>query len=323
MQALQVTNLGSPPEFRQIKAQNPGENQMRIVIRACGLNFADHLMVAGTYQATPPVPFTLGMEVAGQVVAVGRGVTGFEPGDRVAVFAGSGGLASEGVFDAERAVKIPAAMSDADAAAFLIAYGTSHLALTRRARLNAGETLVVLGAAGGVGLTAVEIGAALGARVIAVARGAEKLAVAKRAGAAHMIDSETQDIRSSIKELGGADVVYDPVGGDQFTSALRACKPEARVISIGFASGQVPQVPANILLVKNIAVIGFYWGGYLAFAPDILRASLGDLFAMYDAGRLHPHISHQFPFARAPEALELLASRKSTGKIVVTMPAPI
>ncbi len=322
MQAFQVTTLGTSAQLRQIPAQKPGENQLEVVINACGLNFADLLMVKGSYQDTPEPPFTLGMEVSGRIASLGANVSDFEIGDRVAVFAGSGGLATRGVFEASRAVKLPDTMSDVQAAGFQIAYGTSHLALTRRARLRAGDTLVVLGAAGGVGLTAVEIGAALGARVIAVARGADKLGVAKNAGAEVLLDSDTADLKAEIRALGGADVVYDPVGGDALLSVLRACKPEARVLTIGFASGTVPQIPANILLVKNIDVIGFYWGGYMAFAPNILRQSMAELLALFAAGRLNPHISHKFPLAQAQDALDLLASRKATGKIVVTMPEP-
>jgi NADPH2:quinone reductase len=208
-------------------------------------------------------------------------------------------------------------MDDATAAGFMVAYGTSHLALTRRAHLQPNDTLLVLGAAGGVGLTAVEIGKAIGATVIAVARGADKLAIAKAAGADHIIDSSVEDVKTAVKALGGADVVYDPVGGEAFKAALGACNREARVIVIGFASGEVPQVPANIILVKNITVIGFYWGGYLKFNADALTESLAELMAWHAEGRLRPHVSHKVPLAQAGDALELLRSRKSTGKVVV------
>ncbi len=288
-------------------------------IRAAALNFADLLMVAGEYQDIPPLPVTLGLELAGIVEAVGEGVTGLEPGDRVAVFSGQGGLAESGVFPAGRAVKIPDAMSFEDAAAFQIAYGTSHLALTERARLAEGETLLVLGASGGVGLTAVELGARMGARVIAVARGAERLAVAERAGAHHLIDSAaTGDLAQALKALGGVDVVYDAVGGDAFRAALKATRPGGRLLLIGFASGAVPEIRANHLLVKNVDAIGFYWGGYLAFAPEKLRASLETLFDWYAAGGLRPQISHVLPLDRAAEGLELLRSRRATGKVVIT-----
>jgi NADPH2:quinone reductase len=190
--------------------------------------------------------------------------------------------------------------------------------LEHSARLQPGETLLVLGAAGGVGLTAVEIGKLMGARVIACARGADKLEVARKAGADHLIDASTEDIRSVCKALGGVDVVYDPVGGDQFRAAMRACNPEGRILSIGFASGEVPQIPANHLLVKNLSVIGFYWGGYLKFRPEVVTESLRTLFTWYEQGRIKPHVSHVLPLDRVGEALELLRSRRSTGKVVVT-----
>ncbi|MGD9866091.1 MAG: NADPH:quinone oxidoreductase family protein, partial [Pseudodonghicola sp.] len=296
----------------------PGPGQIRVAIRACGLNFADLLMQKGTYQDTPPVPFSLGMEVAGVVDALGPEVTGLVPGDRVAVYCGQGGLAEFGVFEAARAVKIPEEMPFDHAAAFVIAYGTSHMALDYRARLQPGETLLVTGAAGGVGLTAVEIGKLMGATVIAQARGADKLAAAQAAGADHLI-AEGEDLRARVLELGGADVVYDAVGGDLWKAAFRACNPEARLLPIGFASGEVPQIPANHLLVKNLTVIGFYIGGYLKFRPQALTDSLNTLIGWYLDGRLKPHVSHVLPLEQVAEGMELLRSRKSTGKIVITM----
>ena len=318
MRAFQVTAFDSPAGIVDLPAPRPGPGQVALRIGACGLNFADMLMAQGKYQDTPPPPFTLGMEVCGTVIAQGDGVTAPAIGTRVTVFGGQGGMAEVGVFPADLCRPVPDAMPDTVAAGFQVAYGTSHLALTRRARLQPGETLLVLGAAGGVGLTAVEIGKAMGARVIAVARGPEKLAVARAAGADHLIDSTTGELKAQLKALGGVDVVYDPVGGDAFKAALSACNREARVIVIGFASGEIPQIPANILLVKNITVIGFYWGGYLAFAPEALTESLAELMAWYTDGKLHPHISDVLPLDRAAEALDLMATRKSTGKVVVT-----
>ncbi len=317
MKALVVESFNSPPTQRDVIAPVPGPGQLGIAIKACALNFADLLMLGGTYQDTPALPFVPGMEIAGIVTSVGAQSLGFAPGDRVAAFCGNGGLAESAVVDAARCVHLPAAMGFDQAAAFQVAYGTSHLALTRRAQLQKGETLLVLGAAGGVGLTAVEIGKHLGATVIAVARGAQKLEVAAQAGADHLIDAEAPDLREQIKALGGADVVYDAVGGDLFMPALRACNPEARYLAIGFASGDIPQVPANILLVKNISVIGFYWGGYLGFAPHVLTENLAELFELWAQGHLAPHISHRFPLAEADQALSILRSRKSTGKVVV------
>ncbi len=318
MRAFQVSDFAVPAALSEVVAPKPQSGEVLLEIKACGLNFADLLMAKGTYQDTPKPPFTLGMEVCGTVIAQGPDVTTPKIGKRVAVFGGQGGLAEQGVFPAALCRAVPDAMPATVAAGFQVAYGTSHLALTRRAHLQAGETLLVLGAAGGVGLTAVEIGKALGATVIAVARGADKLAVAKAAGADHLIDSTTADIKTAVKALGGADVIYDPVGGDAFKAALGAANREARVLTIGFASGDVPQVPANIILVKNITVIGFYWGGYLKFNPTALTDSLGALMEMYVDGRLKPHVSHALPLEQAQDALDLLSSRKATGKVVVT-----
>ncbi len=320
MRAYLQESLGAEPNLQEIPRPDPGPGQLRLKIAACGLNFADLLMIEGRYQDTPETPFVLGMEVAGTIDAVGPDVTDFQPGERVAVFGGQGGLAEFGVFDAHRAVHLPDTMSFTEAAGFQIAYGTSHLALDHRARLQPGETLLVLGAAGGVGLTAVEIGKLMGATVIACARGPEKLEVARRAGADHLIDAREADLRAEVKALGGADVVYDAVGGEQFTAAFRACNPEARILTIGFASGEVPQIKANHLLVKNLTVMGLYWGGYLTFRPEALTGSLAQLFAWHGEGKLHPHVSHVLPLAQVAEGLELLRSRKSTGKVVIEIP---
>lgn len=319
MRAFRLHDFRLPPALDDIDAPCPGPGQLGIRIHAAALNFADLLMIEGRYQDIPPLPVTLGLELAGVVEDLGPEVTGFARGDRVAVYAGHGGLAEYGAFDAARAVVLPQGMPFEEAAAFQIAYGTSHLALAQRARLRAGETLVVLGASGGVGLTAVELGARMGARVIAVARGAEKLAVAKKAGATELIDSKTEtDLAGALKALGGVDVVYDAVGGDAFTAAMKATRPGGRILVIGFASGTVPEVKANHLLVKNIDLIGVYWGGYMAFAPEILTDSLATLFGWYAEGGLRPEISHVLPLDRAMEGLELLRSRRSTGKVVIT-----
>lgn len=319
MRAYHLPAKGAEPILTDLPRPTPGPGELCLRIAACGLNFADLLMIKGAYQDTPEPPFTLGMEVAGVVEALGPGTDGPAPGTRVAVFGGQGGLADYGCFPAARAVPLPDTMTFAEAAAFQVAYGTSHVALDHKARLQPGETLLVLGAAGGVGLTAVEIGKHMGARVIACARGADKLAVAQQAGADHLIDAATENIRDTCRALGGVDVVYDPVGGDQFTAAMRACNPEARILTIGFASGEVPQIPANHLLVKNISVMGLYWGGYLKFRPEVVTSSMSTLFGWYAAGHLRPHVSHLLPLEQAAEALELLRTRKSTGKVVVTL----
>ncbi|WP_226781770.1 NADPH:quinone oxidoreductase family protein [Oceaniglobus trochenteri] len=319
MLAFQVNDHDTPPALNTVDPPAPGPGQVAVRIAACGLNFADLLMASGHYQERPPLPFTLGMELAGTITALGAGVAAPGVGARVAVFSGRGGLAEQGVFDARRCVVIPDAMPFEQAAAFQVAYGTSHVALTRKARVQPGETLLVLGAAGGVGLTAVEIGKLMGARVIACARGAAKLDVARAAGAHEVIDSDTEDLRAALRAMGGVDVVYDPVGGAPFRAAMGACRPEARIVIVGFASGDVPQVKANHLLVKNITLMGYYWGGYMAFRPEVLTESLRQLYDWYEEGRLKPHVSHTLPLSRAAEGLELLRSRASTGKVVITI----
>ncbi|MDF1855234.1 NADPH:quinone oxidoreductase family protein [Pseudooceanicola sp.] len=318
MRALRISVLGGTPHLCDIPRPEVTPGQTLIKVAACGLNFADLLMIEGRYQDNPEPPFTMGLEVSGVVEVADPAGDGPAVGTRVAIYGGRGGLADYGAFATDRLVPIPDAMPHTDAAALLIAYGTSHVALDHKARLQPGETLLVLGAAGGVGLTAVEIGKLMGARVIACARGADKLAVAQKAGADHLIDASTVDIRAAVKDLGGADVVYDPVGGDQFDAAFRAMRPEGRMLVIGFASGRVPEVKPNHMLVKNIDLLGFYWGAYLKFRPQVVTDSLAQLMRWYDEGKIHPHVSHILPLERATEGLELLRSRKSTGKVVIT-----
>ena len=318
MLAYRVQSDGAVAQLCEVEVPAPSAGQVRVAIKACGLNFADLLMQKGTYQDTPKTPFTLGLEIAGVIESVGPDIAHLKQGDRVAVYSGQGGLAEFGVFDADRVILLPDTTSFEDAAAIQIAYGTSHLALDHRARLQPGETLLVTGAAGGVGLTAVEVGKLMGATVIAQARGAEKLAVAQAAGADHLIDA-SEDLRETVKALGGADVVYDAIGGDVFKAAFRATNPEGRLLPIGFAGGEVPQIPANHLLVKNLTVIGFYIGGYLSFRPRIVQDSFKTLFRWHSEGKIKPHISHTLPLADVAEGMQLLKERKSTGKIVITI----
>ena len=316
MRAMTLHQIGGRLEMTEAPRPEPGPGEALIRVAACGINFADTLMVAGRYQEKPALPFAPGLEVAGVVEALGPGADPrLSPGQRVAALTGHGGLAEYAV--ARVAAPIPDAMSDAEAAGFFVAYGSSHLALDYRAGLQAGETLLVLGAAGGVGLTAVELGKLMGATVIASARGAERLAAARSMGADHLIDAAEPGLKEKVKELGGADVVFDAVGGAQFREALSAAKEEARILPIGFASGEVPQIPANILLVKNLTVHGVYWGDYQRLRPEVLTGSLERLLSWYEAGRLTPHISHRLPLERANDALDLLRSRAATGKVVV------
>lgn len=319
MRAFRLTQVDTLPHMAEIARRAPQAGEVEIEVAACGLNFADLLTIKGQYQERPPLPMTIGMEVSGRIKALGSDVAGLAVGQRVAAFVGHGGLAEFVTCPASRCVPVPDAMSMIDAAGFLVAYGTSHLALDHRAGLKPGETLLVLGAAGGVGLTAVEIGARMGARVIAVARGVEKCAVAQGAGAHHVIDSATTDLRADLKARGGVDVVYDAIGEPLATPALRSLRPEGRFLSIGFAGGQVPSFPANILLVKNLTVIGMYWGGYLTFREQVLTDSLRQVLDWAECGYLRPHISHILPFDQIVKGLDMLRDRKSTGKVVIAI----
>lgn len=318
MKAFAVEALGRPPRLVDLPEPEPGPGEVVLTVAACALNFADLLMAEGTYQETPEPPFALGMEVAGVVRAVGEGVDGFAPGDRVAGFPGRGGLAERVALPARQCLAIPEGLSMRDAAAVPVAYGTAELALDR-ARLAPGETLLVLGAAGGVGLAALELGRRLGATVIGCARGEGKLAAAREAGAHHAVDAEG-DLREAVKALGGADVVFDPVGGALGEAALRTLKPLGRHLVIGFAAGAPPALKANHLLVKNVDVIGLYWGGYGRFAPGRLVEGLRRVADAVAAGELRPRIDAVLPLDRAAEGLALLRDRAVTGKVVIEMP---
>jgi NADPH2:quinone reductase len=298
-----------------------GPGQALVRIRACGINFADSIMTAGKYQNQPELPFTPGSEIAGDILALGAGVEGFSVGDRVMGLPGRGGYAELAAVNADRLTRLPDGLSYEQAASFAVTYGTSHVALLHRARLEAGETLLVHGAAGGVGLTAVEIGRIVGARIIATAGGPEKLAIARGAGAHETIDTLSEDIRERVKELTGgrgADVVYDPIGGDVFDASLRCVAFEGRILVIGFAGGRVPQIPANHVMVKNVDIIGVNRPSYDTLAPEVSRRSQEQLLGWLAEGKLHPLVSRTFPLERAVEALDSVVTRKSTGKVVIT-----
>ena len=318
MKTLQISAPGSDPRWSDEPIPRPLDHQVQIKIDATALNYADLLMIEGRYQETPPFPLVPGMEIAGVITARGSGVTSHAVGDRVAALIGHGGLAEFAVIDADRALGLPTAINTATAAAFQITYATAHLALARRARLKKGETLVVLGAAGGAGFAAVEIGHALGAKVIAVARGSDRLEVARRAGADHALDSSDPAFSENLVALAPFDAVYDAVGGVDGTAAARHLRPEGRHVLIGFASGDLPVLKPNHLLVKNIDVIGFNISAYAKFNPSALSDSLRTLLDWHGAGRIQPHIGHTFPLGEAVQALDLLKSRKATGKIVIT-----
>ncbi len=325
MRAILCDEFGPIDALRagEIDAPSVENGQVRLRIRAASANFADTVMIAGTYQEKPALPFVPGLEGAGEILEVGAGVEGLAVGDRVMATLRHGAFAEQAVADAAEVFAIPDGLNFAEAAAVPVAYGTSHVALTRRANLQPGETLLVLGAAGGVGLTAVEIGKALGATVIAAASGADKLALAQSHGADHLIDYTKDDMRAAVRDITGgrgADVIYDPVGGEAFKTALRCIAWEGRLLVIGFASGEAPQAAANYLLVKNASVVGVYWGAYRQHNPALIRDSFATLGGWFADGTLKkPHISHRLPLEKAVEALTLLTTRRSTGKVVLTL----
>jgi len=313
---LEVVKLADLP------APRPGADEVRIAVHAASVNFADTLMVSGKYQATPPPPFTPGMEVAGEVIEIGENIKWFKPGDPVIAVLDHGGYAEEVLAHHSRIMHVPPGMTWEQAAGVPIVYGTSHLALTHRTQLKAGETMLVHGAAGGAGLTAVELGKALGATVIGTASTPEKRDVVRDYGADYVIDSSSEDVAQRVRDLTGgqgADVIYDPVGGDAFNLSLRCAAFECRIIIVGFAGGKIQRIPANILLVKNINIIGYYWGAYATHRLQMLRESFADLARMYAKGKLRPLVGTIFPLEDAANALAHLADRKAIGKTIITM----
>jgi len=321
MRAVVCPAYGAPLEVADLPSPPLGPRQVRIAVAAAGVNFADTLFIAGKYQEKVAPPLIPGMELAGTVIEVGADVSTIAKGDRVMAAVTGGAFAEEAVAEETDVIRLPEILDFVTAAGFPVAYGTSHLGLKWKANLRPGETLVVHGAAGGVGLTAVEIGRALGANIIATAGGPDKVRVALDHGAQHGIDYKAEDIRVRVKELTGgrgADVVYDPVGGDVFDASLRSIAPDGRILVIGFASGTVPQIPANHLLVKNVTVIGYWWGAYRKLKPDLVRESLAECVGWWAEGKLKPHVSKTLPLAQAADALALLKSRGATGKVVLT-----
>lgn len=298
-----------------------GENEVRIGIHACGVNFPDTLIIQGKYQIQPDLPFSPGSEVAGEVLEVGSGVQHLNVGDPVMSLTGWGGFAEEVVIGADRVLPMPASMDYVTAAGFPMVYGTSYHALKQRANLASGETLLVLGASGGVGLAAVELGKAMGARVIAAASSAEKLEVAREHGADELVNYAEGSLKEQVKALTdgkGADVIYDPVGGEACEQALRCINWNGRLLIIGFASGTIPKIPANLPLLKGSSVVGVFWGDFVRRQPQDNAKNFQELFAMHGEGKLKPHVWKTYPLERAGEALNALLSRQATGKIVLT-----
>ncbi len=293
--------------------------QVVVDVKAASVNFPDLLIIQNKYQFKPQLPFTPGSEVAGVVREVGEGVSDVKPGDRVLAMTGWGGFAGQIKTGEGGAVPIPDEMSFEAAAALLMTYGTSHYALKDRAQIQPGETLLVLGAAGGVGLSAVELGKSMGARVIAAASSDEKLAVCKEKGADELINYTREDLKERTKEITGgqgADVVYDPVGGDFAEQALRATAWEGRYLVIGFTAG-IPQVPLNLVLLKGCQVVGVFWGSFTGRDPEKNRANTRELLDWCASGRIQPHISARYPLEDVAKALNDLGERKVTGKVVL------
>jgi NADPH:quinone reductase len=296
------------------------DGQVVIDVHACAVNFPDVLTIQKLYQRQPPLPFTPGSEVAGVVSSLGPGVSSLKVGDAVFAALSEGGLADKAVLAADGCIPIPAGIDMVHACGFMYGHGTSHHGLKDRAALAPGEFLVVLGAAGGVGLAAVELGALMGARVIAAASSDEKLALCREYGAEMTINYATEDLKARIRELTGghgADVVYDAVGGDYAEPALRSMATNGRFLVIGFAAGTIPKIPLNLVLLKECQVVGVFWGSFVAREPLRHQANVDELVAWWRDGRLRPHVSATFPLERSGEAMRMLADRKAVGRVVV------
>ena len=326
MKAVLCKQYG-PPEslvIEELPAPRPGPGEVVVAVKAASVNFPDVLIIQNKYQFKPPLPFSPGSELAGVVKEVGAGVSSVRPGDRVIAFTTYGAFAEEVKTEAARLLPLPEKMDFVTGAAFLLTYATSDHALRDRGALKAGETLLVLGAAGGVGLAAIEIGKALGARVIACASSEDKLAVCREHGADATINYAAEDLRERVKALTegrGVDVVYDAVGGAYTEPAFRSLAWRGRLLVVGFAAGEIPKLPLNLALLKGAAVVGVFWGDFARREPKAFAESVRQLARWYGEGRLRPHVSQTLPLERAAEAIQLLASRKAKGKVVLTMAA--
>ena len=324
MKAVLCRQYGPPDSLviDDVPSPLPGPGEVVVTVKAASVNFPDVLIIQNKYQVKPPLPFSPGSEFSGLVKVVGEGVTRFRPGDRVLAVTGYGAFAEEAKADASRLVAIPTGMDFQTAAAFMLTYGTSDHALVDRGQLKAGETLLVLGAAGGVGIAAIEIGKAIGARVIACASNDEKLAVCRAHGADDTIDYVHEDLRERIKQITGGrgvDVVYDAVGGSYTEPALRSTAWRGRLLVVGFAAGEIPKIPINLTLLKGCSIVGVFWGDFSRREPERFAERVQQLDRWFQQGKLKPHVSEVLPFDRAAEALSRMAARQVKGKIVLTM----
>jgi NADPH2:quinone reductase len=320
MRAIVCRELGPLDQLELVEQPSPplGPGTVRVDVGACGVNFVDGLFVQGRYQIKPPTPFVPGMEVVGRVSELGEGVTDLAIGDRVLANVGLGGYASEAVVPAARAVKVPDTLSDGQAATFMQSYLTGWFALTERARVRPGQTMLVLGAGGGVGLAAVDIGHALGLRVIAAASTAAKRDLACSRGAAEVIDASTEDVKERAKQLsgGGVDVLYDPIGGELGETCLRALGEDGQYVVIGFVAG-IPRLPANQILLRNRRVVGVDWGAWAGRHPDENQRLLDEVLARIADGTLRPVEPTTYPLEHAAQALQDLADRRVAGKVAL------
>ena len=322
MKAVLCKEYGLPEKLVVADVPSPkaAQGQVVVSVKACGVNFPDTLIIQGKYQFKPEMPFSPGGEVAGVIKEIGEGVTRVKPGDRVIAFNTWGGFAEEMVVDADRTIPMPATMDFVPAAAFVLTYGTSYHALKDRAEIKAGETMLVLGAAGGVGLAAIQIGKAMGARVIAAASSDEKLKVCRDNGADEVINYGSEDLRARVKVITagrGLDVVYDPVGGPYSEPALRDMAWKGRFLVVGFAAGDIPKVPLNLMLLKGCSIVGVFWGAFTKNEPERNRENNWELMAMYAAGKIKPHIHATYPLERAADALNEVLSKRVSGKVVL------
>jgi NADPH2:quinone reductase len=331
MKAMLSRRVGGPEtlSLEELPDPRPGEGDVLLAVKACGVNYPDLLIIEDRYQFKPPRPFAPGGEVAGVIEATGPGVTGFKPGDRVIGSSIAGGMAEKLVLKADQCIAMPANMPFDEASALVLTYGTTIYALKDRGKLKRGETLLVLGAAGGVGISAVELGKAYGARVIAAVSSEEKLAFARKHGADDGVvyppgpfdkagARELADLFKKACGENGADVVYDPVGGDYSEAALRAIAWEGRLLVVGFPAG-IPKLPLNLTLLKSCQIVGVFWGAFSRRDPAGNAANIAELMQLYARGAIKPVVSERFPLSRAGEAIARLAARKAMGKIVVTM----
>ena len=322
MKAVLCKEWGMPGKLvvEDVASPKPASGQVVVSVKACGVNFPDTLIIQGKYQFKPEMPFSPGGEVAGVVKEVGESVTRVKPGDRVIAFNTWGGFAEEMVVDADRTIPMPATMDFVSASAFVLTYGTSYHALKDRAEIKAGETLLVLGAAGGVGLAAIQLGKAMGARVIAAASSDVKLKVCRDNGADELINYGSEDLRARVKAITagkGVDVVYDPVGGPYSELALRDMAWKGRFLVVGFAAGDIPKVPLNLTLLKGCSIVGVFWGSFTKNEPEHNRENNWELMAMYAAGKIKPHIHAVYPLEKAAEALNEVLNKRVTGKVVL------